>query len=121
MKTYAIYDYLIYDNGIFLPEQSVIPPLRINPKKDLTIRPFEEVLLRPNGEINEIIYWDSTEKNSKLYKEDITYQRDQSGVKTKGLAISQSKKISWYFSTVNEQQELDEQHTKTLIKSYVYG
>ena len=121
MKTYALYDYLTFDT-VIPPRQFTLPPLKINPKKELIIRPYEDITLESSGEVTKIVYWDSKDKLVKLYEEQISYIRDIDGVRTKNLAITQLKTIHWYFQkNENGEQELDEKHYKNLVTDYDKG
>jgi hypothetical protein len=118
MKTFAIYDYLTMDVSI-TPDQFEIPPQKINPKKELSIRPYEEITLKSNGEVTKIVYWESKEQKVKLYEEQISYQRDVDGLRTKNLALEQTKKISWYFHPNDKNEQLlDVKNYKILITNY---
>lgn len=122
-KTYAIYNYITAgDNSAFFPNYYHHPPFNVDPKKNLFIRPFEDPVLNPNGEVNKIVYWDSEKQEIKLYEEQITYERDTNGQRTKNLAIKQTKTLMWYYNSVKDApQELDEVNTKILTKTYVVG
>lgn len=118
MKNYALYDYLTLDTTVS-PHEFALPPLKINPKKELTIRPYEDIVLEPTGEVIKIIYWEGKDKKVRLYEEQMNYLRDRDGLRTKNLAITQIKTIHWYFQKdENGEQKLDKQHSKTLITDY---
>lgn len=120
-RRYTIYDYIDYTDGVYAPSCENIVPTRVNPKKDLVIRPYEEVFLHENGDVPKIIYWDSPDKNTPLMVEEITYVRDKDGNKTKGMAITQTKTLKWYYYTENGDVLLDDVNTKILLKDYSKG
>ncbi|BBI90646.1 hypothetical protein HYO65_gp254 [Tenacibaculum phage PTm1] len=123
-KRYTIYDYIDYTDGFFTPSDESTVPKRVNPKKDLIIRPYEEILLSESGEVNEIVHWDSPEKNVPLLHEFISYERDKVGTRTKGLALTQTKVLKWYYhdeETSSYSLDEDVNNHKTLIKDYSKG
>lgn len=121
---YTIYDYIDYNDGSFIPSDEEVLPSRVNPKKDLIMRPYQEIFITEKGDVPTVIYWDSPDKNVPLMREEISYVRDMDGDKTKGLAITQTKVLKWYLhDDENDTFIIDENpdNSKILLKNYEKG